>query len=306
MPVGYAASGTIKNAYSMFSLHKLVPIFVCALLSCKLFAQEVSYTSEHTHFLSHNVKLSGSIYSPPKPQAALVIVHGSGKEKRMVDFAKTLASEGFCVLTYDKRGVGESEGIYAGPEVGTNNVDSANLQLLADDASAAINHLSAYLGQQHLKLGLIGGSQAGWIIPIAAKENPKVNFMVIFSGALVTALEQLRFQFFTEGKPNFWANHTEAEVRMHIANDPDRYAFVDTDPNAILQQLSTPGLWIFGGKDVQAPVGLSIEQLEKHIALKKPYTYYLFPELGHNTAFTSNREPINKAVAWIRKVLEGI
>ncbi|WP_431243610.1 hypothetical protein ACQ9BO_03250 [Flavobacterium sp. P21] len=54
----------------------------------------------------------------------------------MIDFATTLANNGIAVLTYDKRGVGESGGVYAGPEVGTNNVDFVNLTLLSLDASA--------------------------------------------------------------------------------------------------------------------------------------------------------------------------
>ena len=38
-----------------------------------------------------------------------------------------LAETGIVVLTYDKRGVGKSGGVYAGPKVGTNNVDAADL-----------------------------------------------------------------------------------------------------------------------------------------------------------------------------------
>ena len=59
----------------------------------------------------------------------------------MTEFAKVLAENGISVLTFDKRGIGESGGIYAGPEVGTNNIDSLNLNRLAKDASAAVNIL---------------------------------------------------------------------------------------------------------------------------------------------------------------------
>lgn len=33
--------------------------------------------------------------------------------------------------------------------------------------------------------------------------------MVIFSGPVVSTLEQLRFQFYTQGDSNFWETHTE-------------------------------------------------------------------------------------------------
>lgn len=45
----------------------------------------------------------------------------------MTEFAKLLAENGISVLTYDKRGIGESGGIYTGLEVGTNNISAENL-----------------------------------------------------------------------------------------------------------------------------------------------------------------------------------
>ena len=265
-------------------------------------AQEADFKTENIRFSSKGINLSGTIYSPSAPIGALIVVHGSGQERRMNEFAKTLAKNAFCVLTYDKRGVGESEGVYAGPEVGTNNIDSANLNLLADDVSAAVDVMIKSLNDSTLKIGLIGGSQAGWIIPLAAYQNQHVDFTVIFSGALVTALEQLRFQFFTAGKSNFWEKYSEEQVRDHIKNDPDRFDFVDTDPVKKLDKLSIPGLWIFGGKDIQVPVGLSIENLEKLKKRNKPYEYILFPELGHNTFFSGNPEPLEKSLSWIEKL----
>lgn len=93
---------------------------------------------------------------------------------------------------------------------------------------------------------------------------------------------------------------TENEVRNHIHNDPDRYQFISTDPNDALAKLSIPGLWIFGGKDIQAPVDLSIENLNAFKAKGKRYEYVLYPELGHNTAFSKSGQPVNTAISWIK------
>ncbi|RYG08769.1 MAG: alpha/beta hydrolase, partial [Chitinophagaceae bacterium] len=204
------------------------------------------------------------------------------------------------VLTYDKRGVGESGGIYAGPEVGTNNIDSANLNLLALDASAATNFLLRHLPAKHYPVGLIGYSQAGWIIPMAAEKNHEVDFMVLFSGPVVTAREQLRFQFFTQSKSDFWDLHTEAESRNHVENDPDKYQFTDTDPRVALAKLSVPGLWLFGGRDVQIPTQLSIENIAEFKNAGKQYQYKLFSALGHNTTFGASPDPFNAAINWIK------
>ena len=128
--------------------------------------------------------------------------------------------------------------------------------------------------------------------------------MVLFSGPVATTLEQLRFQFYTQGNRKFWDTHSEAEAREHINNDPDKYQFEPTDPRDALGMRSVPGLWIFGGKDIQAPVGLSIERLDTLKAKGKPYEYKLFPELGHNTAFAKSKEPVDFAVQWIKNIRE--
>lgn len=266
------------------------------ILSNQVKAQSPDVTAEDIRFESTGVTLAGTIYTPRHPQAAVVLVHGSDKTPRMADFASLLAQSGILVLTYDKRGVGESGGIYVGVEVGTNNVDQANLTLLAEDVNASIKTL--HQRNKNVPIGLVGFSQAGWIIPIAANKNPYVDFMVIFSGSLVSTLEQLRFQFFTDGNKNFWDSHTEAEVREHIRTASDRYEFANTDPYDSLSILSIPGLWLFGEKDIQVPVGLSIERLNALKAQGKPFEYCLFSTLGHHVS--GSIEPINIAIHWIK------
>lgn len=259
-----------------------------------------SITTKNITFKSKGINLAGTFYQPKHSSAAIVIVHGSDRVPRMTKMAELLAKNGMSVLTYDKRGVGESEGTYAGPEVGTNNIDSTNLTLLAHDASAAINKIHEL--NEDIPVGLIGFSQAGWIIPIAATKNPLVKFMVLFSCPTITTLEQLRFQFYTDGNKDFWEQHSNEDAREHIKNDPDRYQFVTTDPITYLNKLSIPGLWIFGEKDIQIPVDLCIEQLNRLKAKGKPYEYSLFSTLGHNTAFATDREPIDISIHWIKQI----
>ena len=286
------------------SLLSLPLFFLCWIAFHGAAAQSLdSVTRRDITFSSEGILLAGILFSPPQPQAAIVLVHGSGQEKRMTRFAENLAARGIAVLTYDKRGVGASGGTYAGPEVGTNNVDSANLSLLAKDASAAVNKLHDVA--EDLPIGLVGSSQAGWIIPIAATLNPSVDFMVLFSGPTITSLEQLRFQFHTNGDPNYWENHSEAEAREHIKNDPDRFQFSTTDPKNSLSKLAIPGIWLYGAKDIQVPVQLCIEQLTTLKSQGKPFDYHLYSNLGHNTASSNDETPVEDAMLWIKQnVLE--
>ncbi len=288
--------GLMKSTFlkicSLYILFTFLPILT--------FAQSSEFSIKEVKFESNGVMLSGTILKPKNAVAGVVIVHGSDPVKRDLEFAKLLAREDIAVLTYDKRGVGNSGGVYVGPSVGTNNIDSSNLNLLSQDASAAINVLRGSLKNKRTNIGLIGFSQAGWIIPLAAEKNKNVNFMVIFSGPLITTLEQLRFQFYTNNDTNFWDTHSESDAREHIKNDPDKYQFVDTDPIKSLSKLNIPGFWIFGGKDIQVPVKYSTENLEQLKAKGKSYSYIIFNELGHNTSSSNSPEPFKKATQWIR------
>jgi hypothetical protein len=268
-------------------------------------AAEPAVRGEDIQFANAGATLSGTLFRARRPVAGVVIVHGSGQEKRLDDFAALLAKQGITALTYDKRGVGESGGVYAGPEVGTNNIDPDNLALLASDAAAAARLLRQKLGRKPRPIGLMGFSQAGWVIPLAAKREPEVKFMVLFSGPLITTREQLRFQFMTDGNEAFWDTHTDAYARERMRTDPDRYEFVDTDPRDTLAALSIPGLWLFGGRDIQLPAQLSIEHLDALKAQGKPFEHRLYPLLGHNTAFAASSEPVQAAVEWIKRRANG-
>ena len=264
-------------------------------------SQSSDFVTQDVKFESEGITLAGSILKPKNPFAAVVIVHGSDPVKREMEFAKRLAKEGIAVLTYDKRGVGESAGVYVGPSVGTNNIDTTNLTLLSKDANAAVNTFRTYLKDKKIPIGVVGFSQAGWIIPIAASNNPQIKFMVLFSCPTITTLEQLRFQFYTDGNTTFWENHKEADAREHIKNDPDRYQFVATDPKICLNKLSIPGLWLFGEKDIQIPVKLCIEQLNSLKVQGKPFEYALFPTLGHSTASENDTAPFEISIQWIKQ-----
>ena len=266
-----------------------------------VFSQTTDFTIQEVKFQSRGVTLAGSILMPKKTFAAVVIVHGSDPVKRELEFAKRLAKEGIAVLTYDKRGVGKSGGVYVGPSVGTNNIDTTNLNLLSHDASSAVNTFRNYLKDKKTPIGLVGFSQAGWIIPIAASKNPLIEFMVLFSCPTITTLEQLRFQFYTNGNNNFWENHTEAEAREHTKNDSDRYQFTATDPKNSLNTLSIPGLWLFGEKDIQIPVKLCMEELNTFKVQGKPFEYTLFSKLGHNTSSDTDTAPVDISIQWIKQ-----
>jgi len=54
---------------------------------------------------------------------------------------------------------------------------------------------------------------------------------------------------------------------------------------------------LFGGRDVNVPVNLSIERLEPLMAQGKPFEYKLFPASGHNL---DEKDAFPATIAWIK------
>jgi pimeloyl-ACP methyl ester carboxylesterase len=259
-------------------------------------------------FVSQRVTLHGTLFMPAEPPAfaAVVWVDGAGRTKRNPGLGQLLARRGIAVLTYDKRGVGASGGVYAGPEIGTNNVSAENLTLLAEDAAAALHALGRESGLGNVPRGFIGGSQAGWVIPLAASKSRDARFMLLWSGAVETTHENFLFERTALADERFWIHHTHDDVRKIMNGVVDDLVWASFDPHPVLNNLSIPGLWMFGGRDRNVDVDLSIARLNGLIAGGHPdYSYRVFTEYDH--ALGGEREDvIAPSVAWIRKITERV
>lgn len=271
-------------------------LFLLALaISSRVNATE--YKVEEVEFLSQNVKLSGAIVFPEKVtlRAAVVFVHGSGKQTRNLRLAERLASHGIATLVYDKRGVGQSGGTYESDQ----SVSGHNISLLADDAAAALNLLRHHPRIERIPVGLSGISQAGWIVPLAAKRSRSADFLVLWSAPVCKVSEEDIYSKHTndrdsDSRPTF-AQALAARTQKYIWPS---FLGVDTDPNDSLSKLNIPGLWIFGDRDGSIPVDLSIQNLKKLGAINKDYMYVLFSGYGHNNM----SETLLTAVGWISRV----
>ena len=266
-------------------------------------ADDAPISDQDVSFISQGVTLRGTVYIPSKAPvfAAAVWVDGAGETRRNPGLGRFLAARGLALLTYDKRGVGKSGGVYAGPEVGTNNVAPPNLTLLADDAAAALQSLRAEKQLHGVALGFIGGSQAGWIIPLAALKNRQACFIVLWSGAVETTHEDFLFEQAALRDPAFWDHHTDAEAQKIFAGVQDHLSWADFDPREGLSRLTIPGLWVFGGRDRNVNVELSIKRLNGVIvAGHTNYSYRLFPDYDHELG-GERADIVDPSLAWVRQ-----
>jgi hypothetical protein len=149
------------------------------------------------------VLLRGTVSFPRwarRPVPGVVLVHGSGRlgREHVVGDVRHLVWRGLAVLSYDKRGVGASSGVY---EQRGGDGAEATLRRLAGDAARAFDALSATSGVDRERLGLFGASQAGWVIPLAAElTRTPPKFHVILSGpAVSTGAEQYYSDLTSDG-----------------------------------------------------------------------------------------------------------
>lgn len=235
-----------------------------------------AYQERVLRFDSAGARLVGTLYVPhgPGPFPGMVVVHGSGALPRRVYrvVGDHFARQGFATLVYDKRGVGASSGEYEG----RNNSSERNLELLADDAAAALVALSRQAEVRSDQVGFWGVSQAGWIVPRAAVKSRLASFMVLVSGPTVSVGEEGAYSELSgDYEVNTGLSVEEAERRLEGIT-PSGF-----DPLPDLLALDVPGLWLQGGQDRSIPAHRSIRILQRLIDDGKPYAFQLFPDAGH-------------------------
>jgi pimeloyl-ACP methyl ester carboxylesterase len=155
---------------------------------------------EDVRFSNRDIQLAGTLIAPPTggKHPAIVLVHGSGAENRehVLPFARFLIRHGTAVLGYDKRGVGESTGDW----------NTATFEDLAGDAVAAVEYLKTRQDIDASQIGLLGWSQAGWIMPLAAVRAKTIAFLISISGAgtpgAETTIDQARNEMTANGMPS--------------------------------------------------------------------------------------------------------
>ena len=184
-----------------------------------------------------------------------------------------LLRHGVAVLVYDKRGNGQSGGIYPGASPTAGAIDT-----LARDAAAAARFLAAQPEIDRTRVGLTGQSQAGWIAPLAAAREPAVRFLVLFSGPAVTADENDLYQDLAgEGERPPTQLSEEAIDAEVLKRGPGGF-----DPIPSIRKLKIPALWLYGGKDTFIPPRLSARRLAPIAAeAGRDFTVVDFPNANH-------------------------
>jgi uncharacterized protein len=117
----------------------------------------------------------------PGGDTAIVALHGAGEGTKdaplYAHLHELLPPAGIGVVTFDRRGEGESTG----------DSSRGRFELQVEDTLAVIRAVDAD------KVGLWGISQGGWIGPLAAAASDEVAFLVLIASTGVTPSEQMMY-----------------------------------------------------------------------------------------------------------------
>jgi alpha/beta superfamily hydrolase len=293
-------------------------------------SQPYPYISEEVSFVNPigGHSLAGTLTLPKADGRfpCAILISGSGPQNRdeelmghkpFLVLADYLTRQGIAVLRFDDRGVGKSEGEFAGATTGD----------FATDVEAAIAYLKTRI--DIISIGLIGHSEGGIIAPMVASRNKEsVAFVVLLAGTGIRGKELLLLQSQLISKVNGVENAqikkntslneklynlvmtsndnthikkeatklmaeysstrvTDADVDGLLAqiNSPWFRYFISLDPTVFLEKTTCHVLALNGTLDLQVPAKENLAAIEKSLKVAENKHYKIVSLKGLNHLF---------------------
>jgi pimeloyl-ACP methyl ester carboxylesterase len=226
----------------------------------------------------------------PAGETAIVALHAAGEGTRegllYEHLHEVLPPAGIGVVTFDRRGEGESTG----------DATRGRFREQAEDALAVADAIDVE------RIGLWGYSQGGWVAPLAATMSDRVAFLVLVASVGVTPREQMmyanaeqlrlagydedvveraldlrrRFEDWVRGIGREREEELRSDLRAALDEDWFGFLFIppalldeegcavwiaelDFDPRPVFAQVRVPTLAFYGEADSWAPTPPSVE-----------------------------------------------
>ena len=163
-----------------------------------------------------DIELKADLLLPDPTQCQqcplVVIAHGSGKSDRTnpwtMAWANALVAQGVAVIHPDKRGSGSSGGDWM----------TASIEDLATDVSAFVDLAVQQSRIDPQRIGVIGFSQGGDVVPVVAVRNDKVKFVISISGSVVPLSEQMLDEILIDANSQGLGSEQKQSIReIHSA-----------------------------------------------------------------------------------------
>lgn len=191
-----------------------------------LFFLSFSLNAEERLVFEHQEDTLAGVYLPQlnheKAKAVILFVHGDGPltydaEGYYELVWQPLRQLGYAIFSWDKAGVGSSSGNWL-------NQSMLDRQ---SEVNAAIQFIQSQYGYTKETTGLLGFSQAGWVLPVIAAQSNDIGFMI---GIGFASNWKQQGRYYSKVKHTL-ANKTSAAIELELANYEQDFSFLKTQPS---------------------------------------------------------------------------
>ena len=298
------------------SICRLLGLWLLVSLMSGCAVDYAAFKQQRMAFQSGNNKLLGTLVTPREtagPVPVLIFVHGDGELNFDAfgyyrPFWEQLAARGIGAFVWDKPGVGGSTGNW--------------LDQTMEDRAAEVNDAIQFLQSQQehpiSRIGLIGFSQAGWVMPRINADELGLCCMIFVSTAVdwqdqgdyltrqrllneglakeeinryLQEKEKLNRQLFkstaTYDDYEEWYTRSESDALKSGKLTPERFRFVQQNwkANATkgLKDLKVPILVLFGEDDLNVDAKTNARRYRELFASSghSDYTVEIFADATH-------------------------
>ncbi|MBC8503268.1 MAG: prolyl oligopeptidase family serine peptidase [Chloroflexi bacterium] len=283
-PVGFTllvilivAAGIL--AYRFDQPGEVLPVFFQASPDWETAVDSPDIQREQVFIQSGKVQLEADLLIPAggkEKKGAVIFITGSGSNVYQAYFGITqkyvqgvFLPRDMAVLYVNKRGVGESQG----------NWKHQDFQGRADDLYAAVQFLKEHEAIDPDRIGIMGHSQGGWIVPITASQHEDVAFFISLVGPTTVVCEQMEDDYENVFRcQGYEGAGLEKKVESILKWDRMgakigkviplgeigfQAGIFDYDPRQALQTVKSPGLLVFAENDPTVPADLNLARFDE-------------------------------------------
>ena len=276
------------------------------------------FEEHQVEFHNQDVKFAGSLLLPVSetPVPAVVFVHGAGRQTRESyrELGEHFASRGIAALIYDKRGTGQSGGVYE---------SHAPYENLVNDALAAVAFLKERREIESTQIGIWGLSQGARISAAAASRSDDIQFVIVV-GASVADGQMFYYRDNLFRRYGLSGTLRDVAEKAHLAqcslphNLPDGFGLATFTPRSYpppdqfvhpaWSRVHQPVLAMWGQLDQNVPVGESVAGLKNSLAQSnnESWTILIVPGTNHDLQLSETGEIQSEAQGYPPEALNAM
>lgn len=325
----------------MNKISKIISIIIIPLVATTFFLGKTNYQSQVIQFQFQSDTIEGVVNLPDKKyiheekMPLVIFVHGDGELGRDAygyykHIWNELAKKGIASMSWDKKGIGESTGKWL----------NQSMEDRANEVIAAIDFIKADPRFGFSSIGLIGFSQAGWVMPKVASLSDYPDFIISVSGAInwkrqSNYLTRRRMELEGANKEAIEAGVRQNEIDFNLFNatstypdyvaylkekckndqeedcdfmNEERFYFVkkniSSDAEQDLKNIRCPIFGVFGAEDLNVDFEESHQTYERIFSTHNTDNYQLkiYPEAEHGLLKSKHFSAMNPGIGFLIKL----